>query len=72
MAFKRVITEMVQETIEPVLVGTRLLNIVRMDGYGTQVNFGTLGAIGPADLSMAEGQVISRIQYPKRWRNSYS
>lgn len=60
MAFKRVITEMVQETIEPVLVGTRLLNIVRMDGYGTQVNFGTLGAIGPADLSMAEGQ-----EYPE-------
>ena len=46
MAFKRVITEMIQETIEPVLVGTRLLNIVRMDGYGTQVNFGTLGAVG--------------------------
>ena len=60
MSFKRVITEVIQEAIEPILIGSRLLNTIRMDGYGTQVNFGTLGAVGPADLSMAEGQ-----EYPE-------
>lgn len=60
MAFKRVITEVMQEAIEPILVGTRLLSIIRMDGYSTQINFGTLGAIGPADLAMTEGQ-----EYPE-------
>ena len=60
MAFKRVITEVIQEAIEPILIGTRLIDVIRMDGYGTQVNFGTLGATGPADLSMAEGQ-----EYPE-------
>jgi hypothetical protein len=60
MSFKRVITEVMQEAIEPILIGTRLINTIRMDGYGLQVNFGTLGAIGPADLSMAEGQ-----EYPE-------
>ena len=60
MSFKRVITEVMQEAIEPILVGTRLLTTIRMDAYGTQINFGTLGAIGPADLSMAEGQ-----EYPE-------
>ncbi len=60
MAFKRVITEIVQEAIEPVLIGTRLIDSVRVDGYGTTVSFGTLGAIGPADLSMTEGQ-----EYPE-------
>ena len=54
MAFKRVITEVIQEAIEPILIGTRLIDVIRMDGYGTQVNFGTLGATGPADLSMAK------------------
>ena len=60
MSFKRVITEVMQEAIEPILIGTRLINTIRLDGYGLQVNFGTLGAIGPADLSMAEGQ-----EYPE-------
>ena len=60
MAFKRVITEVIQEAIEPILIGTRLIDVIRMDGYGTQVNFGTLGATGPADLSMSEGQ-----EYPE-------
>ena len=60
MSFKRVITEVIQEAIEPILIGARLLNTIRMDGYGTQVNFGTLGAVGPADLSMGEGQ-----EYPE-------
>lgn len=60
MSFKRVITEVMQEAIEPILVGSKLLTMIRMDAYGTQINFGTLGAIGPADLSMAEGQ-----EYPE-------
>lgn len=60
MSFKRVITEVMQEAIEPILVGSRLLTMIKMDAYGTQINFGTLGAIGPADLSMAEGQ-----EYPE-------
>ena len=54
--FKRVITEVMQEAIEPVLVGTRLLTPLRFDGYGAQITFGTMGAIGNKSLEMAEGQ----------------
>lgn len=58
--FKRVITEVMQEAIEPVLVGTRLLTPLRFDGYGAQITFGTMGAIGNKSLEMAEGQ-----EYPE-------
>lgn len=59
MMFKRVITEIVQEAIEPNLIGTSLLNRIDYDGYGTSISFGTLGAIS-GQLDMAEGQ-----EYPE-------
>ena len=60
LMFKRVITEVMQEAIEPVLVGTKLLTPLRFDGYGAQITFGTLGAIGNQNLDMADGQ-----EYPE-------
>lgn len=59
MMFKRVITEVVQEAIEPNLIGASLLNRIDYDGYGTTITFGTMGAIS-AQLDMAEGQ-----EYPE-------
>ncbi len=59
MMFKRVITEVVQEAIEPNLIGTSLLNRIDYDGYGTTITFGTMGAIS-GELDMAEGQ-----EYPE-------
>lgn len=60
LVFKRVITEVVQEAIEPVLIGTRLLQRIGFDGYGAQLTFGTLGAVGLKDLDMGEG-----MEYPE-------
>ena len=60
MVFKRVITEVVQEAVEPILIGSRLLTRIGFDGYGAQITFGTLGAVGLKDLDMAEGQ-----EYPE-------
>lgn len=59
MMFKRVITEVIQEAIEPNLIGTSLLNRIDYDGYGTTITFGTMGAIS-GELDMAEGQ-----EYPE-------
>jgi hypothetical protein len=59
MMFKRVITEVVQEAIEPNLIGASLLNRIDYDGYGTTITFGTMGAIS-GELDMAEGQ-----EYPE-------
>ena len=59
LMFKRVITEIVQEAIEPNLIGTSLLNRIDYDGYGTTITFGTMGAIS-GELDMAEGQ-----EYPE-------
>lgn len=60
LMFKRVITEIVQEAIEPNLIGTGLLNRIDYDGYGTTITFGTMGAVGGIELDMAEGQ-----EYPE-------
>lgn len=60
LMFKRVISEIVQEAIEPNLIGTSLLNRIDMDGYGTTITFGTIGAVGGIELDMAEGQ-----EYPE-------
>lgn len=60
LMFKRVITEVVQEAIEPNLIGTSLLNRIDYDGYGTSISFGTIGASGGIELDMAEGQ-----EYPE-------
>ena len=59
MMFKRVITEVIQEAIEPNLIGTSLLSRIDYDGYGTSISFGTMGAIS-GELDMAEGQ-----EYPE-------
>lgn len=60
LMFKRVITEIIQEAIEPNLIGTSLLSRIDYAGYGTQISFGTLGAIAGVSLDMAEGQ-----EYPE-------
>jgi len=60
LMFKRVITEVIQEAIEPVLIGTRLLSRIDFDGYGLKILAGTaLGAIS-GELDLAEGQ-----EYPE-------
>lgn len=60
LMFKRVISEVVQEAIEPNLLGTSLLNRIDYDGYGTTITFGTMGAVSGIELDMAEGQ-----EYPE-------
>lgn len=60
LMFKRVISEVVQEAIEPNLIGTSLLSRIDYDGYGTTITFGTLGAVSGIELDMAEGQ-----EYPE-------
>lgn len=59
LMFKRVITEVIQEAIEPNLIGTSLLNRIDFDGYGASITFGTMGAIS-GELDIAEGQ-----EYPE-------
>ncbi len=59
LMFKRVITEIMQEAIEPNLIGTSLLHRIDYSGYGTSISFGTMGAIS-GELDMAEGQ-----EYPE-------
>ena len=58
--FKRVITEVMREAIEPNLIGTSLLQRIDFDGYGVSISFGTLGATAGLALDMAEGQ-----EYPE-------
>ncbi len=60
LTFKRVISEVVQEAVEPNLIGTSLLNRIDYDGYGTTITFGTMGAVAGIQLDMAEGQ-----EYPE-------
>ena len=59
IAFKRVVTEMLLDTIEPQLIGTSLLQTVRWTN-GTTATFHTLGALGTESLDMAEG-----MEYPE-------
>lgn len=59
LMFKRVVTEIVQEAIEPLLIGSRMLYRIEMGDYGTQITFGTMGAIS-GELDMGEGQ-----EYPE-------
>lgn len=55
LAFARAITEIVQETIEPNLIGTYLLNqIYTTDRGTTQVTIRTLGPLGAVNLDIAE------------------
>lgn len=60
VAFKKVVTTLVLEAQEPILVGAKLFPKIRYDGYGSQVNFQTFGALGMESLDMAEGQ-----EYPE-------
>lgn len=59
LAFKRVVLEMLVDTIEPNLIGTSLLETIRWQN-GEVATFHTLGAIGAENLDMAEGQ-----EYPE-------
>lgn len=58
--FKRVITEVVQEAIEPYLIGTRLLSRIDFDGYGLKILAGVAGGALSGELDLAEGQ-----EYPE-------
>jgi hypothetical protein len=55
LVFRRVITEVVQEAIEPTLIASRLLDRIEYDGYGSTITFGTVGSMGTMNLDMAEG-----------------
>lgn len=60
VAFRAVVTEILQEAVEPVLIGAKLLTKLRFDGIGSTISFTTLGALGSESLDMAEGQ-----EYPE-------
>ena len=60
MAFKKVVTTIVQEAIEPILIGEKLLTRLSFDGIGSSITFQTFGALGVSNLDMAEGQ-----EYPE-------
>lgn len=60
IAFRAVVTTLIQEAIEPVLIGEKLLQKLRFDGIGTTISFQTFGALGMENLDMAEGQ-----EYPE-------
>ena len=60
IAFKKVVTTLILEAQEPILVGAKLFPKIRYEGYGSQVNFQTFGALGMESLDMAEGQ-----EYPE-------
>lgn len=55
LVFRRVITEIVQEAIEPTLIASRLLDRIDYEGYGSTITFGTIGSMGTMNLDMAEG-----------------
>ena len=57
--FPKVISNIVREAIEPLLVGTSLLQRINYSGYGQQITFGSTGAIYAADIP-EEGE------YPER------
>lgn len=58
--FKRVVQEVIQEAIEPNLIGTRLLSRIDFDGNGISITFGTMGGSTAMQLDIAEGQ-----EYPE-------
>ena len=60
IAFRAIVTTLIQEAIEPVLIGEKLLQKLRFDGIGTTISFQTFGALGMENLDMAEGQ-----EYPE-------
>lgn len=60
LMFKRVITEVVQEAMEPNLIGTRLLGRIDYDGYGLKILSGVAHGAMSGELDLAEGQ-----EYPE-------
>lgn len=55
LAFEQVITEIVQETREPTLIGDMLLDTIYTSDRGmTQVTLRTIGALGDIDIEVAE------------------
>lgn len=58
--FRQVVTTILQESVEPVLIASKLFQTLRFDVIGSSVSFQTLGALGTHDLDMAEGQ-----EYPE-------
>ena len=60
LVFRRVITEVVQEAIEPTLIASKLLDRIDYEGYESTITFGTIGSMGTMNLDMAEGS-----EYPE-------
>ena len=60
LLFKRSVTEVVQEAIEPALIGTRLLSRIDFDGYGINIMSGFAQGAISGELDIAEGQ-----EYPE-------
>lgn len=63
IAFKRVVVELIQEEIEPELIGTKLLDVVRWHAQVGSATFHTFSAMGMEDLSMAEGQEYPEVNF---------
>lgn len=57
--FKRIVTELIVDEVEPILVGARLLDRIQWT-HSASANFHTFGALGNEDLDIAEGQ-----EYPE-------
>lgn len=56
LVFKRVITEIIQETIEPTLIGHMLLETIYTNEQGaSQIVIRTLGPVGEIDFDIPEG-----------------
>jgi hypothetical protein len=59
MVFPKVINNVVREAIEPLLIGTSLLQRINYSGYGQTITFGATGGLIAGDI--AEGQ-----EYPEQ------
>lgn len=61
VAFRAVVTTLVQEAIQPMLIGANLLQRLNFSNMaGSTISFQTFGALGMENLDMAEGQ-----EYPE-------
>lgn len=63
LAFNRVVTEIIQETIEPTLIGHMLIDTIYANGRGnTQVTIRTLGPVAEIDFDIPEGAEYPEIK----------
>ena len=74
LVFRRVITEVIQEAIEPTLIASKLLDRIDYEGYGSTITFGTIGSMGTMNLDMAEGSEYPEYSVPAigSYRSAYA